>query len=249
MQRSTTKSGIGYFFEGLSLVFTPGIRRFVIIPLLINLVLMVSFIILLITKLDGWISGWLSYLPSWLAWLSYLLWPLLTGAAIVICSYFFSTVANWIAAPFNGLLAEHLEARLTGRQPPNEGVISLIKDLPRLLKREWIKLAYYLPRAIALLLLMWIPLVGQTLGPLLWFLFTAWMLSIQYCDYPFDNHRVDFATMRSELGRKKATSFSFGVVVMLFTMVPVLNLFVMPAAVCGATAMWVDHFRVQFARY
>ena len=102
----------------------------------------------------------------------------------------FSTIANWIAAPFSGLLAEQLEARLTGATPPDVGVFGIMKDIPRIMKREWQKLARYLPRAIVLLLLYFIPGVGQTVAPVLWFLFSAWMLAIQYCDYPFDNHKV-----------------------------------------------------------
>jgi uncharacterized protein involved in cysteine biosynthesis len=71
-----------------------------------------------------------------------------------------------------------------------------MKDIPRIMKREWQKLAWYLPRAIVLLLLYFIPGIGQTVAPVLWFLFSAWMLAIQYCDYPFDNHKVPFKTMR-----------------------------------------------------
>ena len=243
------RSGASYFFRGFSLAFTPGIRRFVIIPFCVNLLLMGSLIAFVFSSLNQWITDWLRLLPDSFSWLSYLLWPLLALALLVICSYFFSTVANWIAAPFNGLLAEHLEAKLTGRRPPDDGIVGIIKDLPRIFKREWQKFAYYLPRAFGLLLLMWIPLLGQTLGALLWFAFSAWMLSIQYCDYPFDNHRVEFNRMKYTLRAQKGSSLSFGIVVMLFTMIPILNLFVMPAAVCGATAMWVDKYRANLARY
>jgi CysZ protein len=31
----------------------------------------------------------------------------------------------------------------------------------------------------------------------------------------------------------------------IFTMVPILNLLVMPVAICGATAMWVEHLKPQ----
>ncbi|MDD1792506.1 sulfate transporter CysZ [Enterovibrio sp. ZSDZ42] len=242
-------SGASYFLRGFSLAFTPGVRRFVIIPLLVNLLLMGTLIGVVLSQLSDWINEWLAYLPDMLSWLSYLLWPLLAIAALVICSYFFSTVANWIAAPFNGLLAEHLEAKLTGKRPPDDGLSDVIKDLPRVFKREWQKLWYYLPKALGLLLLMWIPVVGQTLGPVLWFLFSAWMMGIQYCDYPFDNHRVSFQNMKATLREQKGATMSFGALVMVFTMTPILNLFVMPAAVCGATAMWVDKYRDQLARY
>lgn len=43
-----------------------------------------------------------------------------------------------------------------------------------------------------LLLLYFVPGIGQTVVPVVWFLFGAWMLAIQYCDYPFDNHKVGF---------------------------------------------------------
>lgn len=242
-------SGASYFLRGFSLAFTPGIRRFVIIPLLVNLLLMGSLIGIILSQLSDWINGWLSMVPEWLSWLSYVLWPLLAIAVLVICSYFFSTFANWIAAPFNGLLAEHLEAKLVGKRPPEDGVMDAVKDMPRVFKREWQKLAYYLPKALGLLLLMWIPAIGQTLGPVLWFLFSAWMMGIQYCDYPFDNHRVSFHNMKATLREHKGSTMSFGALVMFFTMTPILNLFVMPAAVCGATAMWVDKYRNGHARY
>lgn len=86
-------------------------------------------------------------------------------SAVADCGYlcsaglwlFFSTLANWIAAPFNGLLAEQLEARLTGATPPDTGILGIMKDVPRIMKREWQKLAWYLPRAIVLLILYFIP--------------------------------------------------------------------------------------------
>lgn len=69
------------------------------------------------------------------------------------------------------------------------------------------------------------------------------MLAIQYCDYPFDNHKVPFKEMRTALRTRKITNMQFGALTSLFTMIPLLNLFIMPVAVCGATAMWVDCYR------
>ncbi len=77
-------------------------------------------------------------------------------SVLLVFGYFFSTIANWIAAPFNGLLAEQLEARLTGATPPDTGIFGIMKDVPRIMKREWQKFAWYLPRAIVLLILYFI---------------------------------------------------------------------------------------------
>lgn len=69
----------------------------------------------------------------------------------------------------------------------------------------------------------------------------------QYCDYPFDNHKVPFKEMRTALRTQKVANMQFGALTSLFTMIPFLNLFIMPVAVCGATAMWVDCYRAKHA--
>ncbi|MCL1048419.1 sulfate transporter CysZ [Shewanella abyssi] len=242
----TKKSGVNYFLEGFSLIKRPGLRRFVFIPLFINLVLFAGLIYFAIGQLEQiftWLSG---QLPEYLSWLNFLLWPLAVLSLLVVLSFVFSSVMNWLAAPFNGLLAEKVEQLLTGKPLNTGGAMDLIKDLPRIFGREWIKLKYYLPRAIVFLLLFLLPFVGQTLAPILWFLFSAWMMAIQYCDYPFDNHKVPFSEMKFALNQTKGSSFSFGAAVTLFSMIPILNFVVMPVAICGATSMWVDKYREAY---
>ena len=239
------RSGFAYFFYGLELAMKPGIRQFVLLPLLANILLVGGALLYLFSPVDSWFSHLVGQLPEFLSWLSYLLWPLLVLTILATFSYFFSTLANFIAAPFNGLLAEKVEEQLTQQRVNEDGLLSTLKDTPRILAREWRKLLYVLPKAIGLFLLLLIPALGQTIGPILWFAFTAWILAIQYCDYPFDNHKVGFNDMRYSLKQKQGKAYSFGALVSIFTTIPILNLFVMPIAVCGATAMWVSEFKQQ----
>ncbi|EOV1171117.1 sulfate transporter CysZ [Vibrio fluvialis] len=240
------RSGLGYFFYGFDIAVSPGIRRFVLMPLLTNILLVGGALYYLFSHLDSWINDWMGQIPDWLSWLSYILWPLLVITILATFSYFFSTLANFIAAPFNGLLAEKVEEKLTGKKVNDDGVLAVVKDVPRIMAREWRKLVYVLPKAIGLFILLLIPALGQTLGPILWFIFTAWMLAIQYCDYPFDNHKVTFNDTRNSLKQKQGKAYTFGMLVSVLTTIPVVNLFVMPVAVCGATAMWVNEFRGQY---
>ncbi|ELI5736909.1 sulfate transporter CysZ [Vibrio fluvialis] len=240
------RSGLGYFFYGFDIAVSPGIRRFVLMPLLTNILLVGGALYYLFSHLDSWINDWMGQIPDWLSWLSYILWPLLVITILATFSYVFSTLANFIAAPFNGLLAEKVEEKLTGKKVNDDGVLAVVKDVPRIMAREWRKLVYVLPKAIGLFILLLIPALGQTLGPILWFIFTAWMLAIQYCDYPFDNHKVTFNDMRNSLKQKQGKAYTFGMLVSVLTTIPVVNLFVMPVAVCGATAMWVNEFRGQY---
>ncbi|AIU66089.1 sulfate transporter CysZ [Vibrio coralliilyticus] len=237
------RSGFGYFFYGLELAVKPGIRQFVLLPLLANVLLVGGALFYLFSHLDVWIEQLIGQLPGFLSWLSYILWPLLVLTILATFSYFFSTLANFVAAPFNGLLAEKVERHLTGKAVNDDGMLAVVKDTPRILAREWKKLLYVLPKAIGLFILLLIPALGQTLGPILWFGFTAWMLAVQYCDYPFDNHKVPFNEMRNSLKQKQGKAYSFGALVAIFTTTPILNLIVMPVAVCGATAIWVAEFK------
>lgn len=237
--RSLT-SGAGYFMQGFSLISQKGIRRFVYIPLAINIILFGLGFYYALNQINVYMALLESYLPSFLTWLTTLIWPLLAIAILVVFSFVFSTAANWIAAPFNGMLSEKVEQLLTGESLEDTTMVDLFKDIPRTLGREVQKLLYYLPRAcVFLILFVLLPVVGQ----IIWFIFTAWMMAIQYKDYPFDNHKIPFKDMKVLIKQKQALSYSFGGTVMLFALIPVINLVVMPVAICGATKLWVDNYR------
>jgi CysZ protein len=247
-QHAIANSGMGYFFKGFELIQLKGIRRFVLIPLLINILFFSVAFYFMFRELEHYMEILVGWLPDWLNWLSSVLWPLAVLTILIIFSFIFSTAANWIAAPFNGLLSEKIELLLLKEKSVESltldgSMMDIVKDIPRTLARELQKLTYYLPRAIGFFILLWIlPVIGQVM----WFLFVAWMMAVQYKDYPFDNHKVPFSTMKQTIQQHKGLSYSFGISVTVFSMIPIVNLIVMPVAICGATALWVDHYRDDF---
>lgn len=247
-QHTITDSGMKYFFKGFELIQLKGIRRFVFIPLLINLLFFSVAFYFMFLELEHYMAMFIEWLPDWLNWLSTILWPLIVITILIIFSFIFSTAANWLAAPFNGLLSEKIELLLLREKYSHEpiddsGMIDIVKDIPRTLGRELQKLSYYLPRAIGFFILLWVlPVIGQ----IMWFLFVAWMMAVQYKDYPFDNHKIPFSVMKQTIQEHRKLSYSFGISVTVFSMVPLVNLIVMPVAICGATALWVDHYRDDF---
>ena len=238
--------GPGYLLEGFSLLRKPGLRRFVLIPLLVNILLFGG----LIFWAYGWVDGISEYLtaklPSWLHWLRYIILPVFVLTSLVVIFYGFSIAANLIAAPFNGLLAEAVESHLTGKTPQGDWRQLLRDILPSVLS-ELRKLLYYVLRAFPLLLLLLIPVLGIA-ASVLWVLFSAWMMTVQYIDYPMANHQLFFKEQRSRLRKRPLLAWGFGGVVMLCTMIPVINFFVMPAAVVGATLIWVRENRLETER-
>lgn len=237
-------SGIRYFVDGASLVFTPGIRRFVFIPLTINLLLFSFLSYWVLQQFDGWTALLLSYLPEFLVEYANWLVSFLLGAFILVTAgYSFSVIANFIAAPFNGFLAERIEIAATGSGPAPE---PLSKMIPRTLLREVEKLIYFIPRAIAVFLaslfLSFIPLINF-FAPLLPLVWGAWSMAIQYADYAFDNHQTPFKEVRKALRTRLSDTLMFGGVVLLVTTIPLANLLVIPVAVTGATLYFSKRFK------
>jgi CysZ protein len=234
-------SGAGYLLQGMRLIGRPGLRRFVLIPLLINSLVFSLAIYVGIHQFEGLMAMMDSRIPSWLGWLDWILWPIFILALLVLVFYGFGLVANLIASPFNGLLAEKVELTLTGR-PLDQGndYRRMLAELVPTLLNEVVKVLYALLWAIPFLFLLFVPVVG----PLLWFLYSAWILAVQYSDYPMGNHGLKFGEMRRRLRQQRSLSLGFGSAAAALGMVPIVNFLLMPSAVAGATAMWVREFRV-----
>jgi len=182
------------------------------------------------------VSAWL---PGWLAWLSWLLVPLFVLASLLVIGLGFSLLANLIAAPFNGLLAEAIERRLHGEAPIPIAWRSLPAEALASLGSELRKLGYFLVRAIPTLVLFLIPVL-QVAAPFVWMTLSAWLLALAFADYPMANHGLRFPEQRARLSRRRWLGLGFGAAVTAGLLVPGLNLFVIPAAVAGATALWVE---------
>ena len=231
-------SGPDYLREGLKLVLSPGLRLFVLLPLAINLILFVALIGFAVDQFSGWLASLMGSLPSWLSFLDFLLWPLFVILLLLMVFFTFTLLANIIAAPFNGFLAEKVEVVVRGEDtfPPfswNE----LLAMVPRTLKRELRKLSYFLPRAIGLLILSLIPGLNLIATPL-WLLFGVWMMAVQYIDYPCDNNKVSWDDMLAWLRAKRWQSLGFGGITYVALLIPFVNILMMPAAVAGATLFW-----------
>lgn len=235
--------GIGYLAEGLRLIRLAGLRRFVMVPLLVNTLLFAALMFAAVSGFERLLEYLLGFLPEWLHWLQYLLWPLFALSALVVLAYSFTLIANLLAAPFNGQLAEAVEKHLTGvALEPGGDWRALLADIVPSLWSEVQKLAYFALRGLPLLLLFVVPGINLA-APLLWTLFGAWMLALEYGDYPMGNHGLKFRDQRPRFKARRGLALGFGLAVLGLTMIPVVNFLAMPAAVAGATALWVRELR------
>ncbi|MEH6466086.1 MAG: sulfate transporter CysZ [Porticoccus sp.] len=238
------QSGPGYLFQGLRLLNHPKIRWLVIAPLLINLFLFIGLTWVAIEQFGTLLNWMIDKIPDWLSFLAWFFWILFGGFLLLVYGYSFSIIGNILASPFYGPLSERVEEVLTGNNCSSTKTGKQLLALAgRSVKREFIKLGYFLPRIIGVLLLTlalsFIPVLNL-LGPAIAFFWGAWSLALQYLDYPADNNQVGFVQLREELRNRRLISLSFGGSVLIATTIPILNLFTMPASVIGATSFWLE---------
>lgn len=230
--------GINYSISGFKLIFKPGIRIYVIIPLLINSILFAGIILSGANTLNRFIDTFLSQW-HWLEWLTWLLWPIYLIIALAIVFFLFSVIANFIGAPFNGFLSAAVERSLTGSERKSETKKNYAEVIMLAFKMELQKFSYFIIRALPLLILFLLPIINIA-APFIWLFFTAWMLTIEYGDYPMGNHDISFKVQRERFRLNRQLAYGFGSGVMFLTMVPIINFFAMPVAVAGATRMFIE---------
>jgi len=229
--------GAGYLTRGARLLNHPSLRPFVLIPLVINILIFGALISIGFSYMSDLMDWMLSRIPDWLHFIEWILWPLIGITVSLITGYLFTSVALIIASPFNALLAEKAEELITGQPVASlEGLGAALLAVPRSILREILKLLYYIPMALFALLLSFIPGIGAVA----WLLLGAWMMSIQFVDYPMDNHQLSFAKVKAAVRSRRLSSMGFGGLVALCTGIPLVNFFVVPAAVVGATLLWCE---------
>ena len=139
---NTVGNGFRYLLEGAKILTQPGMKRFVLVPLVANIIVFIFLTTLLIQYFSDvtqyfsdFLSGW-----AWLAYFAAIIATILSGLAafiiLLVYGYSFNLITNIIAAPFYGMLAEKIENRLTGNVLPSESIASITV---RTLQREMVK--------------------------------------------------------------------------------------------------------------
>ena len=227
-------------YQAIAQLFHPALRRFVWLPLLINIGLFTLGIWAAVYYFGSMLDAMLPP-DSWLSYLRWLIWPLFAAAWSVTVFYGFTITANLVGAPFNGVLSAQAEKLLSGSLPPEQPAVGLAA-IPGALASEAGKLWYLVSRALPILLLFFIPGINLLALPL-WLALGCWFLALEYVDYPMANHGVEGPQQRGTLKARRLDALAFGAGVMTMTMIPGLNFLAMPAGVVGATRLWLERIK------
>ncbi len=230
--------------RALSLLNKPGVRIYVIVPLMINFLLFGALVWYGYSQFNLLVEWLMSFVPAFLEFIEWLIWIFFGVLAAITVFFSFTPIANIVAAPFNALMSEKIEIELTGKAVSSN--ISFARMAIDAIASQLRKLVYIMFWALGLFLVSLIPVVNLV-APVLWIVFGSWLLSLEYFDYPMGNHDLVFAEQKKRLGEQRGIALGFGGAVMIMTSIPIINFFAMPVAVAGATLLWVEQFQTDSA--
>ena len=246
------REGVNCVSEGFNLAKRRSLRPYMIVPLITNILLFAISGYLVTSYAYEWIAGWTTSVDlwSWLDWLEpyidqilsalkWLIFAIIILGLLFIMGSTFTMLTHLVVGPFIGILGEKAERELHNPDYPQHTVAQVVM---RSLARECRKLVYWLVRAIGLavlsLILYFIPGVNAVV-PILWFMFGSWILAMQYLEVPAVNNGRSFQEVLVLMRQHRAAVMAFGAVVMALTSLPIINLFIIPVAVCGGVVFWV----------
>ena len=221
---------------GMRVAFSPAVRPFVILPAMVSLVVIGTGLTLVFGYVAEFSDYLINALPTWLDFLQWILKPLLYLTGLFAGAWSFGLIATIVGSPFLGELSKRVDKLVF--QP-----VPWWREIAPALLRELRKLRYHLPRLLMLVVVSIVPVVN-TLAPLLWLSFGAWMMAVQFCDYSTENRSQDLAATLSLLKKNRAATLGFGACVTLAMSVPILNFIVAPVAVAGGTLL-MQSFREE----
>ena len=220
-------------WQGLAALARPGLRRYVAVPLAINVALFSLALYWLMARLADLVDG---LFPWWLAWLEWLLWPLVALLAMFLVLFSFARVCNVVAAPFTARLCRVL----LRAQPHTPLARACARGRGRgafaSVGHEALKLGLFLLWFVPLSLLSLVPFLGLPAALTLVVVSVYWN-ALEYIDYPLSEAGVPLRGLRRHIRRRPALMLGFGVAQTLLVLCPVLNLASAPAGAAGATRL------------
>jgi CysZ protein len=211
-----------------------------VLPALIVGVVYAIAVVVLAMNLDGIVSAVTPFARGWA------LEPLariVAGLSIVVISvivfvYTYVAITLAVGDPFYERIWRAVESRL-GDAPPDrkEG---FWRPLGRGVGNGIQLLLATLAVSVLVFALGLIPLVGQVLAPVFGAFFGGWFLTLELTGYAFDARGLRLRDRRRILGAHRFRTLGFGVATYLLFLVPFAVIFVMPAAVAGATLLARD---------
>lgn len=232
--------GAGLLASGVRLhLRTPRLLRLGLVPVVITALLFGAALVALLFFLPDLAATATWFAADWTGWARVLVRILAAIAILAVAGLIgvvsFTILTLTIGSPWYEQISEQVEEWCGGAPPAAD--VGFWRSLGISLADSARLLAITAPLGIGLFLAGLLPLVGQTVVPVLGALVGGWFLAVELVGIPFERRGLRLPDRREALRRHRPAALGFGAAVFLCFLVPGGAVLVMPAAVAGGTLL------------
>ncbi|WP_243710829.1 EI24 domain-containing protein [Actinomadura sp. KC216] len=233
-------NGVGYLLRGIAwMARHPAQWLFGLIPALIVLTVYVTALVFLAFQIDdlaGWVTG---FADDWSdtprTWARIVAGTAIYGAALFLAVLTFTAVTLLVGDPFYEAIAVRVEESQGGAPP--EPDVPLIVQIGRAIKDAVLLGAVALTFAVVFFVCGFLPVVGQTVVPLVAALVSGYFLAGELTSVALERRGIRRTERFARLKANRPLAIGFGVATLLVFLVPLGAVLAMPGAVAGGTLL------------
>jgi len=164
-----------------------------------------------------------------------ILTALIAGVLVAAALFLFTSVAGMIAGPFNEMLSEHVEAKLTGRPPSPFSLREFVHGAAISIVHGVRRLVAALAGLAVVFAVGFVPVIGTIAAVVLgaWFAGTA--AAYDCYDAIFGRRTMAYRDKLAYLAQHRGRTLGLGLAVSAMLLVPGLNLIALGIGSAGAT--------------
>ena len=229
--------GLGDIGRGFSFLNQhPRLWGWVIAPAIVTLLVLAGLVVLvmkiargIVDKVTGWLPDAIAGVGEWVVW-AIVLVALVAGALLV-----FVSIVGVIAGPFNELLSEAVEEKVTGKAGPPFSIAAFVQSAVRGLGHGIRRVVVAIFGAVLLFVLGFVPVIGTIAGILLGGYFAARGAAYDCYDSILSRREMSYDAKISYLAQRRYRTLGLGAGVAGMLFVPFLNLVALGVGSTGAT--------------
>ena len=232
--------GAGLLARGLRLI-TRRPRLFLLgaIPPAITSVIFTGLLVALIMALDPAVDWLTPFADGWARGLAVtirvIVGAALVSGAVLLMVISFTTLTLALGSPLYDKLSESVESEFGEVPELNEHVA---RGIFRALRQAFALIAISALGALVLFATGFVPVVGQTVVPVVSAIFGGWMVSIELVGSAFERRgMLRLADRRVAMRRRRLRVLGFGVPTFLLLAIPLAGAVVFPMATAGGTLL------------
>lgn len=234
-------SGLKMYGASFGLVTRLKLWKYFLIPIAISL-LTASCVGLLAWSLSDNIGHWVAQIWPW-EWGAVVfdrIMQFISGALIIVIGLMlYKHIVMALSAPFMSPVSEKIEDHLLGETHEHRET-SFSHQLWRGIRINMRNLGLELLLTMPILLLNFIPIIGNILAVILLFLMQAYYAGFGNMDYTLERH-FDYSKSVQFVRKRRGQAIGNGMVFMLFLFIPVLGvILVLPLSVSAASKQTVQ---------